>query len=236
MQLLALSVALFISALVQVSSGFGFALLAMPLVILLVGIDRAAPLVAVTGLLVSATSTLRLRRHINWPELLRMGMAALVGIPLGFWLSAHIPAGIVRTILGCVIMAYAAYTLLQPHGLPVPRPRWAFSAGLFAGMLGAAYNIPGPPLVVYGTVRQWSREAFRSTLQTFFVVNGILVVSGHIILGHFDRTTTLLVLLALPALVAGNLAGMALDRYTDASRFQQIIKGLILLTGLALVV
>ncbi len=67
-------------------------------------------------------------------------------------------------------------------------------------------------------------------------MNGVVVVIGHVTLGHFDRTTWQLVLFTLPALIAGNLSGVALDRVIDARRFQLIVKLLILLTGLALLV
>ncbi len=236
MPLLALSAILFFCALVQVTSGFGFALLAMPLVTLVLGVKEAAPVVAAAGLLVNTANMLRLHRHINWPQLIRLGIAGLLGVPVGLWLAEKAPAHTVRVVLGCILIAYAAYSLVEPRGLRLRAPGWVYPAGLTAGVLAGAYNIPGPPLVVYATLRGWPRDEFRSTLQTFFAVNGAVVVIGHLTLGHFDRTTWQLVLLTLPALIAGNLAGVALDRFIDAGRFKFIVKLLILVTGLALVV
>jgi uncharacterized protein len=203
-------------------------------VTLVLGVKEAAPLVVVAALLVNTANMLRLHRHINWPQLVRLGLAGLLGVPLGLWLAEQAPAHTVRVVLSCILIVYSAYSIFEPRGLHLRAPGWVYPAGLTAGVLAGAYNIPGPPLVVYASLRGWPRDEFRATLQTFFALNGLAVVAGHLALGHFDGTTWQLVLLTLPALVAGNLAGVALDRYIDASRFQLIVKLLILLTGLAL--
>jgi hypothetical protein len=104
------------------------------------------------------------------------------------------------------------------------------------GALAAAYNIPGPPVVVYGDLRQWPRNEYRSTLQTFFVATGVMVVAGHVTLGNFDEETVRLVLITIPALVLGNLAGIGADRFLGGERFRLLVKLLILATGIALLV
>ena len=140
----------------------------------------------------------------------------------------------VRTILGVVLIGYALYALLNPQPKAVPSPRWALPAGFLGGTLGAAYNIPGPPVVVYGAMRGWPRDPYRATLQTFFLGNGLIVVSGHIMLGHYDRQALLLLLAALPAIALGNLAGIKAERYVDARRFRLLVLLLILATGVSL--
>jgi uncharacterized membrane protein YfcA len=236
MQLLALCVALYLCAFVQVTTGFGFQILAMPLLTLLIGLDQAAPLVAAAGVLVAASNVVRLHRHVHRGELGRLMLAALAGIPLGFWAQTHVPADTVRLTLGGVIIAYALYALIQPQTRRVLHARWAYPAGLVAGLLGAAYNVPGPPLIVYGTQRVWPRDTFRATLQSFFLLSGVFVVCGHAALGHYTASTGELVLLAVPVLIVGNLSGVYVDRYIDARRFQQLVKALMLVMGILLLI
>ncbi len=234
MELFALCLALFFCAFIQVTTGFGFQILAMPLLTLLLGLDVAAPLVAAAGLLVALNNVVRLHRHVNVGELVRLGLAGLIGLPVGFWVQTHVPAHTVRVALGCLVAAYALYALVQPHPLrPVDR-KWVYPVGALAGLLGAAYNVPGPPLIVYGTMRQWPRDMFRGTLQSFFLFNGVLVVSGHLALRHYDDPLARLVLLAVPVLIAGNLCGVVADRSIDTRRFQLLVKGLMLVMGVSL--
>lgn len=234
MQLVALCAALFLCAFIQVTTGFGFQILAMPLLTLLIGLDQAAPLVAAAGVLVALSNVLRLHRHVNTRELLRLGLAGLVGIPLGFWAQAHVPAATVRATLGAVVAAYAIYALIQPRSPRTLHEGWAFPAGAVAGLLGAAYNVPGPPLIVYGTLRNWTRDTFRATLQSFFLFSGLIVTAGHVALDHFTPAVLRLVALVIPVLIVGNLCGARADRHIDAARFALLVKGLMLVMGLSL--
>lgn len=231
---------MFGAAFLQAASGFGFALLAMPLVTLALNLETAGPVVAAAALLLYVANTLRLRRHVNWQEWVRLGAAGALGVPLGFGLSAALPAGGVRAVLGGLLSAYALYawwaqTRAAQSPRPAPGPSWVYAVGLTAGALAGAYNIPGPPLVVYGDLKAWAKDEYRATLQAVFLLSGLLVVSGHLALGHFDRHTGTLTLIAAPALIAGNLAGHYADRYLNARRFRQLVLLLILATGLTLI-
>ncbi len=234
-QLLVLTAAMFAAAFLQATSGFGFALLAMPLITLALGLELAGPVVAGAALFLYIANTLRLRRHVNGPEWLRLGAAGLLGVPLGFWLSAAVPAAGVRALLGVLLIGYALYALLKPQARPAPDGRWVYLAGFTAGALASAYNIPGPPVIVYGELQGWARNEFRATLQAFFLLNSVLVVGGHALLGHFDSQTGWFTLVSLPALLVGNLAGQAADRFLDNQRFRQLVLGLLFATGVALV-
>ena len=66
--------------------------------------------------------------------------------------------------------------------------RWAYPAGFIAGCLGGAYNTAGPPVIVYGSLRQWPKEEFRAVLQAFFFVNAVFTVASHTIARHLTTT------------------------------------------------
>jgi hypothetical protein len=233
-EIAALTVVMLLCAFLQASSGFGFALVAMPLVTLTLGLNQAGPVVAAAALLLYVANTARLRRHVNWPEWLRLAAATVVGVPLGFWAHAHVPEGWIRGLLAVLLIGYAVYGLVRLSRLPAISRKWVYLAGLSAGTLAGAFNMPGPPVVVYGNLRAWPRDQFRSTLQAFFLVNGLLVVGGHALLGHYDRHSGSLVLASVPALVLGNLAGRLSDRHLNHERFQVLVLLLIGATGAAL--
>jgi uncharacterized membrane protein YfcA len=54
-----------------------------------------------------------------------------------------------------------------------------FGCGLLAGILGGAYGINGPPLVIYGAKRRWSAQHFRATLQGYFLIASIVGIIGY---------------------------------------------------------
>lgn len=226
----------FLAALFQALSGFGFALIVMPLATLVLGLKVAAPLVALASLTTYTINIVRFREMIDWKEVVPLILAAAAGIPIGLWALAHVDEGVIRPGLGSVLIAYAVYALLQPEG-PVLRSRaWAIAAGLLAGCLGGAYNTPGPPVVVYGSLRRWPKHEFRAILQTLFFANGVIIVASHAVARHLTADTWKLYLVALPALAAGILAGWLLDPRVDHARFRTLVAVLILATGLSLLI
>ncbi|MBK9232190.1 MAG: TSUP family transporter [Anaerolineae bacterium] len=95
------------AALLQTISGFGFALLAMPLATLafsvaapgVMGVRIAAPLVAMTGFTLYAVNLLRYRQALQWHAVNRLALAAACGIPLGIWMVATVNETVVKLIL-----------------------------------------------------------------------------------------------------------------------------------------
>jgi uncharacterized protein len=221
---------------VQSLSGFGFAIVVMPLLTLLLGIKTAAPLVAVTALTVYVINVARFRRAINGSEVLRLGLASALGVPMGIWIVSNADATLVKQALGVLLVLFALYSLLRPTAAAwTLSRRWVYPAGFLAGCLGGAYNTPGPPAIVYATLRQWPRDEFRACLQTLFLVNGLLVVTSHLVAGHLTASVLTYCLYTVPALALGILLASRVDSRVDRERFRTLVTVMILLLGLSLV-
>jgi uncharacterized membrane protein YfcA len=224
----------FVAAVLQSLSGFGFAVLVMPLITLVLNLQTAAPLVALAGLTAYAINLVRYRRAICLGEVLRLGAASALGVPIGVWVLANVDESLVNRVVGLILVAYAVYSLVQPAAPRLISRRWVYPAGFVAGCLGAAYNTPGPPVIVYGSLRQWPKDEFRAVLQTFFFFNGVLVVGSHLVAGHVTGQVLTFYLHSAPALVLGILAGSRLDSRVSRERFRLLVTAMILIIGLAL--
>jgi uncharacterized membrane protein YfcA len=230
-----LVIVVFCASFVQTLSGFGFALMVMPLVTLALGLRTAAPLVALAGLTLYAINLLRHRAAFNLKEVLPIGVAAALGVPIGVWVLANADENLVRQLLGLILVAYASYALVRPQAPPLRSRRWAYPAGFAAGCLGGAYNTPGPPAIVYGSLRRWPKDEFRAAMQALFLLTGLLVVASHVVARHVTADVLHLYLYAAPALGLGVLAGSRADRWVDGNRFRTLVNGMVLVLGVALV-
>lgn len=228
-------VIVFLAALIQTISGFGFALIVMPLLVLTLGIQTAAPLVALTG---SALYTVNLARHrqaVNIREVVRLAAAAALGIPIGVWAIQTVDGELVRRVLGALLIGYALYSMIKPHSTNTISSKWGYPAGFLAGCLGGAYNTAGPPVIVYGDSQQWARNEFRSVLQALFLFNALFVIAAHAVAGHLTPTIGRYLVFAIPALGTGILAGTAIDHRLTAQRFRSVVNVMILLLGFSLI-
>jgi uncharacterized membrane protein YfcA len=229
------TIIVFLAALVQTLSGFGFALLVMPLITIIVGLQTAAPLVALAGMTLCGVNLIRYRQAVHVRKVLRLGVASVFGIPIGFWALANVDESIIKPLLGVVLIAYAAYKLISPSESHVCSRRWAYPAGFVAGCLSGAYNTPGPPVIVYGSLRQWPKEEFRAVLQAFFFVNAVFTVASHTIARHLTTTVWTFYGCAVPALLLGVFISSRIDSRLNRDRFRTIVTAMILVLGISLI-
>ncbi|MDN5924419.1 MAG: sulfite exporter TauE/SafE family protein [Xanthomonadales bacterium] len=106
--------------------------------------------------------------------------------------------------------------------------------GFVAGILGGAYGMNGPPLVAYGTLRRWSPQQFRATLQGYFLPASIVVMFGYWAAGLWAASVTRYYLLTLPVVIIAIFAGRALNKRFSAHRFMVCVHVGLLVVGAAL--
>jgi uncharacterized protein len=214
---------LFVAAFVRSALGFGDALVAMPLLALVVGLQVATPVVAFAASTIGITILLSHWRSVDVRSTWRLVAASLVGIPFGLVLLKIAPEGYVKAALGLLLILYGLYSLLAPE-LPAVRGHWAaYVFGFVAGVLGGAYNTNGPPVVVYGALRHWSPEHFRATLQGCFLLTGLMILAGHGVAGLWTAQVLWLYLYSLPAIMLAIYLGARLNRRIPRETFSRAV-------------
>lgn len=233
-QILTFSI-VFLAVLTQSISGFGVALVAMAFLPGVINIRIASPLVALIGLSIEIGLLIRYHQDLNLIAMWRLILASLLGIPLGVWALTNIGEDIILTLLGIVIVGYALYGLLEFKMPELNNPVWAYGLGFIAGALGGAYNTSGPPVIIYGNSKGWLPAEFKSNLQSFFLINSLLVIADH---GWNHNLTGVVFkeyLLVFPAIILGMVIGMSLDRLINPRIFRKILFWLLFVMGLRLI-
>ncbi len=233
-ELLALMVAIFFAIFTQSLTGFGSALISMPLLVALLGIQIAAPLVALVGLISEAMLMIRYRAALNTRLVWRLVIASLPGIPLGVLALAWLDEEIMTAVLGIIVLAYAAYAIFGRRPPQLRWPGWAYGAGFLAGILGGAYNTSGPPVILYGDSQRWPRDEFKGNLQGFFLINSMLVAGGHAWRQNLTPTVWQYLLISLLPIALGLWAGLALDKRLNALVFRKLVLALLVVLGISL--
>ena len=95
---------------------------------------------------------------------------ALVAVPL---LALTMPVQVAAPLAVLVSITVAGVVVRKPE---LHSDRLAPLFGFAAGILGGAYGMNGPPLVVYGGLRRWQPTQFRAMLQGYFL---IAILPGH---------------------------------------------------------
>ena len=222
---------LFASTLVRSALGFGDALVAMPLLAMVVGVKTATPVVAFAASTIAFLILLKSWRDVDVRATWRLVVSSLVGIPFGLLLLKSAPEVYVKAALGALLILYGLYNLFAPRLPFVESERLAYVFGFAAGVLGGAYNTNGPPVVVYGALRRWPPENFRATLQGCFVLTGLSILVGHGLAGLWTPLVLQLYLASLPAILLAVFLGARLNRRIPRESFTRVVYAFLVVVG-----
>ena len=227
----------FIATLVRSTFGFGESLVAVPLFALLVPLEVAVPLSVLISVLVALIVVLQDRRHIHLKSAKGLILYAIAGVPFGLAILAYGNEYWVKILLGILIVGNSIYNLQKKDRRPTVRDSrwWLVVCGFLSGILGGAYGLNGPPLVVYGNMRQWNPAQFRATLQAYFLPVSLLGLLCYGAQGLVNRTVVDDFLYCLPAIVPAVFAGRHFNRKLHGKTFfTYVYQGLIVI-GLLLI-
>jgi hypothetical protein len=145
-------------------TGFGAALVVMPLATHLVPLSFALALYVLMDLANSARIGLENPRQAVRAEWARLAPMILAGTVAGVTLLVNLPRKAGMAALGAFVVCYAIYALLpHPQGRRL-RSFWAWPAGFAGGVTSALFGAGGPPYVIYLSQRGLTKEQFRATL------------------------------------------------------------------------
>jgi len=226
----------FVATLIRSSFGFGEALVAVPLLALSMPVEIASPLAILFSITVAVIVLLEDWHRVHFGSAWRLTLSTLFGIPLGLLLLTAVPEPVVKAILAIVIIVFSIYCLVRstPPELHSDHLAWLF--GFAAGILGGAYGINGPPLVIYGTLRRWSAEQFRATLQGYFLVASTVTMAGYWWTGLWVWPVTRYYLMALPVAILAILIGRVVNRRLANRSFIRYIHMGLVLIGITLLI
>ena len=215
----------FVATLIRSAFGFGEALFAVPLLALRLPLGVAAPLAVLISITIAAVVVFQDWRKIHVRSTGWLMFATFFGIPLGLVLLTSSHQRAVKITLAILIMTYAAYSLIgrKPPELRTDSMVWLLGCGFVAGVLGGAYGMNGPPLVIYGSMRRWSAQHFRATLQGYFLPASVLGMAGYWWRGLWIPSVTHYYLISLPTLIPAILFGRAVNHRMHGDAFLKYV-------------
>lgn len=224
-----------VAGFVQAVSGFGSALVAMPILAQLLGIGTAAPLFAISAFTGEALMLATYRHDLTIRNVWRLVIGTLIAIPIGIFGSPYLSEHVGLLILGLLVFCFALYALLTPKMPRLYNPRWGYLFGFASGLFSGAYNTGGPPYIIYGATQGWAPKQFKANLQGTFLVGSLTLIVSHLLRGSFTGDVLRMELLAVPAFLGGTFLGTRLDGYVNPATFRRGVLILLLVLGLMLI-
>jgi uncharacterized membrane protein YfcA len=176
-------------------SGFGSALIYIPLVAAVYEPRIAAVTLLLIDTVGSAPFAVRAFRQCNWHEVLPISLAAAIAIPFGTMALVLIDPILLRWFITALVLSLLVVLMTGWRYRGPPRLPISIGVGLFAGFGGGAVQISGPAVIVYWLGRDNAAAMVRANLLVYFLLSDLVLCAAYSWQGLFTADTIVLALL-----------------------------------------
>ena len=230
-----ISLIFLLAGFIQGVSGFGSALVAIPLLSLIIDIKSAVPLCMLNSLVITTFLSLKMRKDLDKSKILPLCISAVPGIIVGSTILKQVESSIIRLWIGLLLISYSLYSLFSK-----PKPRklskvWAYIAGFLSGAIGAAFSAGGPPTIIYTTLNNWKKDTIKATLSGFFLFNSYLIATVHAISGLTTMEIFTYFMISAPAVLLGTVLGSICYGKIPRQLYLKIIFAFLTMMGIMMI-
>lgn len=214
-------------------SGFGAALIFVPLASAAIGPQLAVPLLLVVDAVTTVAFVPNAWRLANRREVGVMSIGAFFGVPLGTYVLAHLDPLSLRW--GIVILVATLLCLIISgwrYRGRVADPLTA-AVGAVAGFCSGAAQVGGPPVVAYWLGGAVAHHVVRANIIVYFAISTVFSIVSYLAGGLVGYNVVALSVLTTPAYGLGLFFGARLFGYADERLFRRICYCLIAVAAIA---
>ena len=195
-------------------TGFGSALVTIPLATHVVPLKFAIALFAVADLVSALRVGLENPKNALRAEWTRLVPMIVVGTALGVTVLVNLPRAAGMALLGAFVLSFAVYSLAKKGEPRKVSSRWAWLAGLAGGLTSTLFGAGGPPYAIYLSMRGLTKEQFRATMGFATITSIGLRVGAFLLTGLLlDAEVWMAAAFVIPAVLAGlYVAGKVFNR------------------------
>ncbi|WP_404314821.1 sulfite exporter TauE/SafE family protein [Prescottella equi] len=216
------------------ATGFGTALVATPLM-LLIGMDVTTVVVVnlVAGLITRVAVAVRMREHMNRSRVRLLCAGSVPGALAGAMLLAYLPKHLLEPAAGAAVMLCGVW-LAIPYRIERAEPHRMTQAatGVVGGFMTSTTSLGGPPPVLLMQRARVPPPTFIADLAGYFVVTNAFALVFLFAKGAMPQAGvwTVLPLFVLAAML-GNAVGLRIARRMSTAIFRSVVIALVIAAG-----
>lgn len=229
------AIIVFLAAFIQGLAGFGYALVATPLLTLIFGAKSAVMMVILLSVATNIGVLLSVRRHIEVKRLMFMGLGGILGIPLGAYGLSRLDPMVIKIAIVAMAVPFAVLLILG-HSRHFKRDRaGCIGAGFVSGLIGASTSFSGPPVVLFLLNQGSHKEKFVGTLAAYFLFINLASIAALSSLSMLTADLLIKSALLLPALILGVSVGVRLLPKINAIVFRRLAASVVCVSAFVVV-
>ncbi|MGI9380905.1 MAG: sulfite exporter TauE/SafE family protein [Methyloligellaceae bacterium] len=239
-----LALVAFVSALIQSATGFGFAIFAIPIFLVVLNSLAAVQIIAVANFALSIVLLPWLWRNVPKKPLFVLVAGSTIGFPIGLWLFLNSDVTIAKLVAGAIITFMAVFLGIREFrnrgngdndgtvfDFNNPITLSGLSIGVISGILGGALAMPGPAVMIYFISIRVAKAEARSITLTLFAYSYGVIVLLHTLWGGMNQSTWLQALQFIPFVFLGAWTGNIVSRKLSEDGFKIAVLLILAVSG-----
>ena len=227
-----LSLIIFTASIVRGFTGFGLALVAVPLIQFIMPVSDTAVFIAIINAIFSVIYFRRSRESVRGQPLGRMAVWTGIGVAAGTLILKFLNPAYIQLVWGMLII-FIVIALTRGFSFGIRSDKSAMTlSGLFGGVLAGATGITGPPVAIILSSMKTPREKFNAVISLFILFAVSYALIFYLVAGLVKTDTFLLALCSVPALIAGLYTGDRLVARISQTTFTRVVYIVLVMMGL----
>jgi uncharacterized membrane protein YfcA len=227
------AIVVFGATLIMSVAGFGFGLVATPLLFLFLDPKTVVLFSASLGSIVGILVLIQARKSATPRIITILGISCLIGLPVGIYMLSTISAPILKIIIGSMVIIFALLLALG-YSIRIKRENVASGiSGFIGGALMTGTGLGGPPVILFLINQAHEKQVFRANLAGYFIISGIASFATLGISGTVSGSALIHTLTFIPVVILAYFIGIRILPFVKQNMFRKIVLTIIFLAGIA---
>lgn len=212
-------------------TGFGYGLVSVPLLILILPPQTVVPIIVILSTIINITVAWEARKHISLRRIWTLLIGGMIGTPVGAYFLKSLDANVLKVWIGGVIVVFGVL-FLKGFKKQVAHEKLALlPIGLVSGLLNGSTSMSGPPVILFFSNQSLDKQTFRASLVTYFTALNFFTIPVFLANGLFTLTTVKYSLIFLVPMFIGVTIGIKLSHRLPENLFRRIALIIVTLAG-----
>ncbi|WHX25893.1 sulfite exporter TauE/SafE family protein [Virgibacillus halodenitrificans] len=225
---------IFIASILQTSMGFGFSIMATPFLLLIFAPRDAIQINLILSLLISILLIRNVKKHVNTTILKRLIIGSIGGLPIGIFLFTSINLIFLKYFVSGSILILTVLLIMKFRITQTGKKD--FWIGGVSGAFTTSIGMPGPPILLYFSGTDTTKEKLRATTLAFYLFIYFVSLALQLIVSGTSQQVWVSSMWGIPIVLVGLIGGQILFRWIDQDKFRWLTYGLLLFSGLYLLI
>ena len=227
------SLIIFFAFLVRSLTGFGSALISVPLLALLFDLKFVVPLESVLEVGFTVLLAPKVYGKMHKATILPMVVGAVLGTLAGTYFLQALGDVILKKALGVFTLLFGVhfFRASREERARDLSPNWGMLAGAGGGILGGLFGTSGPPFVAYLTYKLREKDVLRASLIGLFAVDYSWRTTVFALSGLLTVDLLTFALYVSPVLILGTYLGHRIHLRVPEGLFRKVVAGILIISG-----